>query len=160
MENASKALLMAAKVFIGVMLLILMIFLYITMSSWGRNVQSNIDIKEISEFNAQFTVYDGRSDLTAQDVVSIINLAKNYNEKYEGINFKIDVIKKGNFPSSHVISSDLLNLDTDKFLRECSLKPDSTNPSNITPYLYNCNIPEDGYGNVSLVSKIEIKCIN
>lgn len=153
MENASKALMISAEVLIGIILASLMVFLYVTMSSWGRGIEENINIKEVYEFNAKFTVYDQREDLTAQDVVSIINLAKNYNEKYEGIDFKIDIERKSSFPSGTTLNRDLLKIDTNNFLINCSLKPD-----NITPYLYRCNITE--YENVSLVSKIEIRCIN
>mgnify|MGYP001027646406 CR=1 FL=1 len=152
MENASKALLISAEVLIGIILASLMVFLYVTMSSWGRGIEENINIKEVYEFNAKFTVYDQREDLTAQDVVSIINLAKNYNEKYEGINFKIDIQRKSSFPGNN-LDRDLLKIDTNKFLINGSLKSD-----NITSYLYRCDITE--YENVSLVSKIEIRCIN
>lgn len=151
MENTSKALLISAEVLIGIILASLMVFLYVTMSVWGRGIEENINIKEVYEFNAKFTVYDNREDLTAQDVASIINLAKNYNEKYEGINFKIEV-KGSKFPIT-VNNSDLLKIDINNFLIKGSLKED-----NVTQYLYKCNVA--AYDNVSLVSEIKIECKN
>lgn len=83
MENASKALLMAASVLIGVLLLSLMAYIFLFMSNYAGTVQDNIYSKEIYEFNAQFQQYEGRDDLTAHEVQTIKNLVDNYNSKFE-----------------------------------------------------------------------------
>lgn len=83
MENASKALIMAASILIGVLILSLMSYLFLFMSDYASRVEENLYAKEIYEFNAQFNEYDERDNLTAQDVITIVNLVNNYNSKFE-----------------------------------------------------------------------------
>lgn len=83
MENSSKALIMAASILIGVLILSLMSYLFLFMSDYASKVEENLYAKEIYEFNTQFNEYDEREDLTAQDVTTIVNLVNNYNSKFE-----------------------------------------------------------------------------
>ncbi len=86
MENASKALLMAATILISVMLISLGTYLFATFGNYSKNINDNINQKEKQEFNAQFTKYEtsGTGELcTVYDIVTIINLAKNCNDQYE-----------------------------------------------------------------------------
>lgn len=86
MENASKALLMAATILISVMLVSLATYLFATFGNYSKNINDNINQKTKQEFNAQFTKYEtsetGES-CTVYDIVTIINLAKNCNDQYE-----------------------------------------------------------------------------
>lgn len=93
MENASKALLMAASILIGVLLLSFMAYMFLFMSNYAGTVQENLYAKETHEFNAQFQVYDKRSDLTIQDVKSIVNLVNNYNSKFDNEENNVQAIK-------------------------------------------------------------------
>lgn len=79
MENTSKALIIAAEILIGVLLLTLMVFTFRALDNFSDAVDSNIETKNIGEFNARFEKYRGKNDLTAQDVITIGNLAKQYN---------------------------------------------------------------------------------
>lgn len=81
MENASKALIIAAEILIGVLLLTLMVFMFHAMGTFSKTVDDNIETKNVSEFNINFEKYRGKSDITVQDIVSMGNLAKQYNEK-------------------------------------------------------------------------------
>ena len=83
MENASKALIMAAGILISVLILSLAVYLIATFGSSSAEIQKINEEKIISEFNSQFTVYDGRKDLTIYDVITVANYAKENNEKYE-----------------------------------------------------------------------------
>ena len=91
MENASKALLMAASVLIGVLLLSLGGYLFNIFGGFASDINAKITEKEISKFNAQFTKYESYQDDSgnwknlsrAQDIVSIANLAKENNQKYD-----------------------------------------------------------------------------
>lgn len=91
MENASKALIIAAEVLIGVLLLTLMVFAFRAMGSFSDSVDKNIEMKNLSEFNTKFEIYRGRTDLTAQDVITIGNLAKNYNRESDSIQVTVNV---------------------------------------------------------------------
>ena len=81
MENASKALLISAGVLIAILLLTLFSYLMRQMGNSTSGIYSNLSQHEISEFNQKFLNYEGRDNLSIQDVVTIINLAKDNNEK-------------------------------------------------------------------------------
>lgn len=81
MENASKALLMAAGVLIGVLILSLAVYLFANFGMASAEVHKQKDISDINKFNTQFTSYEGKECLI-QDVVSVVNLAINNNNNY------------------------------------------------------------------------------
>ena len=86
MENASKALLMAATILISVMLISLGTYLFATFGNYSKNINDNINQKTKQEFNAQFTKYETSETgelCTVYDIVTIINLVKNCNDQYE-----------------------------------------------------------------------------
>lgn len=83
MENASKALLMAAEVMVGVLILGLFATLFFTFSNYQKTTQSELDRKIVSEYNAQFEQYIC-NDLTPQGVLSLVNLVKNINKQNDG----------------------------------------------------------------------------
>lgn len=103
MENASKALLMAAGVLIGILILTLMVTLFLS----AREVSSRHDqvkkTEEVEQFNANFTKYVGK-DITMHQVITINNFAKIENNKIK----TVDVIKNGRFNiSTTQIENDL-----------------------------------------------------
>lgn len=81
MENAVKALLMAAGVLIGVLILSLAVTLYSALSSYAEGINKDIEQKELDKFNTQFMTYI-KDDLTIQDVVTVANMAYENNLKY------------------------------------------------------------------------------
>lgn len=81
MENASKALLMAAGVLIGLMIITLGVFLYANFGGTSKQIHDQIETNQINNFNSQFTQYDGKR-VTIYDVVSMANLAKQNNDQY------------------------------------------------------------------------------
>lgn len=120
MENASKALIIAAEILIGVILLTLLVYAFYSMASFSKSVNENIDVKNISEFNAQFEIYNGRTNLTAQDVITLGNLAKEYNKTAEGQLNNITVYLQG-AGSYHNIQS-LDNAKTYEFIKDYSIE--------------------------------------
>ncbi len=82
MENASNALLMAAGVLIGIMILSIAVFLFADFSGTSREIQDTISSNQLQQFNAQFTIYADREDLTIYDVISVANLAAQNNLEY------------------------------------------------------------------------------
>ena len=76
MENASKALIMAAGVLIGIMILSLAVYLFATFGATSAELHGQVETSRITQFNTQFTSYEGRSDITIYDVISVVNLAK------------------------------------------------------------------------------------
>ena len=81
MENASKALIMAASVLVGILIISFAAFLYSTYFNFAKEVVEKNELNQIKEFNAQFTKYKGVT--TIYEIVSLANLAKENNIKYE-----------------------------------------------------------------------------
>lgn len=93
MENASKALIMAGAVLIGIILLSLLVYAFRTSGNFASKYDDKLEQGVITKFNEQFTSYEGRNNITIHDLISIINLAENYNEKENDI--VVDVIIDG-----------------------------------------------------------------
>lgn len=83
MENVSKALLMAAGVLMGVVILSLAAYLFVTFSSSADDVKSEIANNQLNKFNSQFLAYEQREDLTVYDILTAVNLAENNNKYYQ-----------------------------------------------------------------------------
>ncbi len=101
MENASKALIMAAGVLIGVLVLSLAAFLFMDFGARSKDVYAQVEHNQLTEYNAQYTIYADRNDLTIYDVVNLLNLAKQNNDNYQDSNtfdseYKVTVILSGN----------------------------------------------------------------
>lgn len=94
MENASKALIMAAEVLIGVMIISVGVYLYNTFGSYSADTSKVIEQAQIDKFNQEFTKYYGTTIVydseakrdvevpikcTIHDIVNIANLAKENN---------------------------------------------------------------------------------
>ena len=83
MENASKALLMAAGVLIGIMVLSLAVYLFVTFGSTSAQMHQQKEQDQLNQFNSQFTSYEGKEDITIYDIVTVANLATENNKYYE-----------------------------------------------------------------------------
>ncbi len=47
----------------------------------ARDIQKQNEEQKLTQFNTQFTVYEGREDITIYDILTVINLAKDNNAK-------------------------------------------------------------------------------
>ena len=86
MENASKALIMAAGVLIGVLILSLAAFLFLDFGATSESVYSQME-------SQKYTVYSGRNDITIYEIISLANLAKENNDYYKYYTDYEDVYK-------------------------------------------------------------------
>lgn len=82
MENASKALIMAAGVLIGIMVLTLAVYLFATFGATSADVNRQQEANRLNQFNTQFTSYEGK-ECTIYDIISVVNLANDNNRNYE-----------------------------------------------------------------------------
>ncbi|MBR3163648.1 MAG: hypothetical protein IKF17_06095 [Clostridia bacterium] len=83
MENTSKALLMAAGVLIGIMILSIAVYLAASFGSDAAEVNEQIRRNQVNQFNSQFTKFNGKKDATIHDILTIANLAIDNNKTYE-----------------------------------------------------------------------------
>ena len=87
MENASKALLMAAGILIAIILISLLVAMYKGVSLFQRQQVSQEDAARIEEFNSFYTKYSGRY-VYGTEVITVINQTVNNN--YE-INVEVKI---------------------------------------------------------------------
>lgn len=85
MENASKALLMAASILVGVLLISIGVYLFTVFGNSGAKISERITQSQIDQFNAQFTKYEGNTTCRIHDIISVANLAKENNSQLNGI---------------------------------------------------------------------------
>ena len=81
MENASKALLIAGSVLIAMLVLSVGVYLYISMSRVKEQYNRDELVAELTKFNTEFTVFQGRNDIRAHEIVTLNNFAKKYESK-------------------------------------------------------------------------------
>ena len=152
MENASKALLIAGAMLLLILVLTFSVYLVRLIGGQTSELYSDMEQSKIDEFNQKFFNYDGRgtkkdsegkwiNPLTIQDVVSIINLAKDNNQNSK-------------FPTSVKVKVDG-NERQDS--TNAQIKEMLANPNNIDAE-YSCKVE---YGeNKNLVENITIEKIS
>mgnify|MGYP004577828491 FL=1 len=99
MENASKALIMAATVLLGVMIISVGVTLYRTFSSFSAETAKQVQDKQTAEWNNNYLKYYGSQTyfdsnkkqnvtepikVTAHDIITVINNARQNNIRYFG----------------------------------------------------------------------------
>lgn len=82
MENASKALIIAASMLIGILILSLVVYLFVSFGSTSAEIHKQNAAQQIAQFNSQFTLYEEKT-CTIYDVISVASLAKENNNYYE-----------------------------------------------------------------------------
>lgn len=92
MENATKALLIAAGVLMGMLILSLGVYLYYSLGSYVSTTQEQMESNALNKFNNQFLKYNniqmiGNTEVEAfeidfQDVITAANIAYENNTKY------------------------------------------------------------------------------
>ncbi len=91
MENASKALVMAGGVLIGVLILTLAVYLFIDFGQQASEIHNQITSNQLTQFNAQFNIYEGLKDVTIYQIISMANLAYENNKKEDDETYKVKV---------------------------------------------------------------------
>lgn len=81
MENAVKALEMAAGVMLGVILMALVAYFFTNISSWPENEEDIMSREQLAKFNLEYDVYN-KSKMYGVDVISCLNKVVSNNEKY------------------------------------------------------------------------------
>ncbi len=96
MENASKALIMAASILIGVMILSIAVTLFRTFSDFGHETHEKVEAEKLAQWNSTYLKYYGTISeerdkktvtfpiaATAHDIITLANHARENNKKYE-----------------------------------------------------------------------------
>jgi len=94
MENASKALIIAGEILIGILILSLASYIIIQFGSFSKNMNEQMSLTEIRSFNVKFTSFSERANISMQEIATIVNFAKQSNNKYnakQGDAYYVDV---------------------------------------------------------------------
>lgn len=108
MENAAKALLIAGGSLVAILLLSLFSYLYVRMNESTSKIYSTMAEVEVNEFNQQFWNYNGLKDLKIQDIVSVINLARDSTK--QGKNVDVYIKFKNNALKTKITDESTENL--------------------------------------------------
>lgn len=84
MENASKALIMAGGVLIGVLIISLAVYLFVDFGSTSAQINDQNTQKQLTEFNSKFTSYENYYSITIYDIITLAGYA-NENNTYYGV---------------------------------------------------------------------------
>lgn len=127
MENAVKALEIAAGVLLAVIILSLITYFFSTLSEWPSQEDTMETSEQLARFNLEYEVYEKKA-MYGVDVLSCLNKAKSNNEKYVeegaflsgtryGDDYVIEVCVRINKPLSEVIEIYYLDETTNTELR-------------------------------------------
>lgn len=128
MENASKALLMAGGILVGVLILALMVTLFLSSRELSTSYEQTKQSEAVQQFNVNFTKYLGQN-LTIHQVVTICNFA--YSNKIHKVSVN-GISDEKNNPYTADIIQDNLNQK------------------------YTLTIPNDAYDENGYITKIQI----
>ena len=91
MENAVKALIIAASVLIGIIIISLGVTMYNVFNKQAKGYNTTVSTIEVDKYNSHFLTCVGRSNISANEVATVLNLSRYYNQK--------TIIKVTNLPS-------------------------------------------------------------
>ena len=81
MENASNALIISAAVLIAVIVLSIGVYLVINFSKVSESYEQEQRTEELAIFNSKFMAFKDRSDISAQEIVTLKNFVEKYNSE-------------------------------------------------------------------------------
>ena len=81
MENASKALLMAGGILLGVLILSGLVLMWTKISELQASQSEITKEEQIMKFNQEFETYVSEEEITGVDLISLLNKIESYNKK-------------------------------------------------------------------------------
>lgn len=87
MENASRALEIAAGVILGVMLMAAVVYFFSNISSWPQQQDDSKTVEQLAKLNLEYEVYNKKA-MYGVDVISCLNKAQNNNRKCSNDDWK------------------------------------------------------------------------
>lgn len=113
MENASKALLMAAGVLVGVLVFAIFVYEFTVISGISSEVNDNMHRKDILEFNAKFEGFANRRNgylgienaISVQDVATLCNLTRDWNKNNEDDQITVTIVNRATTPNYNIFMS-------------------------------------------------------
>lgn len=79
MENATRALLMVAGVFFGLLIITMVLFMHNNISDYYESTEANKKTEQLATFNKQYSAYN-RDDVRGSELLSLINKIIDFND--------------------------------------------------------------------------------
>ena len=95
MDNASDALIFAGTMLIALIIITIGVYLAASHSQVAESYDSSMQTKEIEAFNTRFEAFRGRSDITPQEIYTLVQFCKQYKDE-TGIEVKINGVNINN----------------------------------------------------------------
>jgi len=105
MENATKALYIAAAVLLAVMLVVGITYVISSMSTVQEQDMLRVKAEQAAKFNAEYDVFK-KSLMYGTDIISVLNKATSNNEKYVVASGQMAVNYEGNTANTDVFLND------------------------------------------------------
>ena len=113
MENASKALLMAAGVLVGVIVFAIFVYEFTAISGISSDINDEMHRKDILEFNAKFEGFANRRNgylgienaISVQDVATLCNLTRDWNKNNEDDQVTVTIVNRATTPNYNIFMS-------------------------------------------------------
>ena len=140
MENASKALLIAAEILIGIMVIGIFVLLRLNMGETASTYDRQLSQVQMDKFNSYFHQFGARKDIKPQEVVSAIEYAREFNNGATPPIIEVTV-------SDYAVNMN--NFDGIKFMQEKGIKDKKT---------YKCEIIS--YDNYGMINKVRFTVVN
>lgn len=83
MENSSRALIMAGEILIAILVIGIAIVLITRFGSFSASVNDNIAENKVAVFNNNFYKFDGKVDISSEEIAGLIDFAKHNNDDYD-----------------------------------------------------------------------------
>ena len=127
MENASKALIIAGAVLIGILIISMGVLLATTLQKTAKTYYTSMNTNEIQKFNSEITknfiIENGNTYITAQGIITLKNILNT--ETYKDLvkvdpNLNNKIPNDANFLSKYGTQKDNNGINTYKFTTEYS----------------------------------------
>jgi len=146
MENASKALIIAGGMLIAIMVASLFVYLFTTYGRYAENMYDRINQRQLTEANNEYTKYEGASDNTIYDVVTVANKAKDHNTSLDLVAGERGYIRVGITGDN----SNIQELDNEQ-ISQLLQKYMNKEIDEKKPIRFNCSVSETQDGLISSV---------
>lgn len=110
MENISKSVIMIGSVLISLIIVGVLIFSFYKISNFEKSKLDDEKVLQAIELNKKIESYN-REDLYGSDIISIVNLASDYNLKNEDENIEVEVTIVKESENAKKIKKGLYNLN-------------------------------------------------
>jgi len=155
MENATHALLIAGGVLLAILIIAIGMNIFITYSGSAESMSEKWNMAEISSYNSDFISYMDRNDVTAQEIVSLVNLSKQRNSEIAIFVKTTTGTLKGNNNLVEVTNKQLTQFLNDHILTTTRSNPGAGSRKNTFSYVNDSIKYDEKTGKVISISFTE-----